>query len=70
MSKKMNLLKVLWVLGQGLFLPLVLFLDDLRVSEHYGLMIGVFVLVEALYVADAIIFLRIFRRNNGNSFED
>jgi len=53
--------KLIWVLGQGLFLPLVLWLNDLRVSENYGWAIGVFVLLEGLYLIDATLFLSIFK---------
>ena len=58
----MNLLKVSWLLIQGLFLPLVLFLDDLRVSGSYGAL-AVFVLLEALYLADSVLFLKLFQKD-------
>ena len=52
---------LIWVLAQGIFLPLVLWLDDLRTSGSYW-GIGVFLILEAAYVADAILFIKIFRR--------
>ena len=59
----LQVIKIIWILGQGTFLPLVLWLNDLRVSGNFGGAIGVFLLLEAIYVADAFLFLRIFRGN-------
>ena len=56
------LTKVIWVLAQGFFLPLILWLDDLRSLGDYGQAIGIFVLLEALYIADACLFLLIFKK--------
>jgi len=55
--------KIIWVLAQGWFLPLVLWFNDLRTLGNYGWMIGVFILIEALYLVDAYLFLRIFQRS-------
>jgi len=57
---RMSPLKIIWIMAQGLFLPMVLWLDDLRVSGNYW-GIGVFVLLELLYLLDAVLFLRIFK---------
>ena len=58
--------KLVWVLAQGIFLPLVLWFDDLRSSENYGQAIGVFVLLELAYILDALLFLWVFKgANNG-----
>ena len=59
--------KLSWVLAQGFFLPMVLWLDDLRSLGNFGQAIGVFVLLEAMYVLDAILFLWIFRGNIGRN---
>jgi hypothetical protein len=56
-----QVVKLLWVLAQGVFLPVVLWMDDLRSSGNYGAAIGVFLSLEALYIADALLFLRIFK---------
>ena len=52
-----RVLKLIWVLAQGLFLPLVLYLDDARVSGEYGMMLMIFLFLEALYMADAWLLL-------------
>lgn len=57
----LRLLKIIWILAQGVFLPMVLFLDDLRGSGQYWQMIGVFVALEVLYLVDACLFLLIFK---------
>ena len=58
--------KLIWVLAQGFFLPLILWLDDLRSLGNYGQAIGIFVLLEFLYIVDAILFLYIFKgKDNG-----
>ncbi len=54
--------KLAWILAQGLFLPCVLWLDDLRAAGQFLSAIGVFVLLETLYMADAYLFLSIFNR--------
>ncbi len=65
MLKKIDLqvkLKIIWVLGQGLFLPMVLWLDDSRTSGHYGQALGLFLLLEGLYLIDALLFLNLFQK--------
>lgn len=59
MLKTTNL-RVMWLLAQGVFLPLVLWLDDLRVSGEVLGAVGVFVLLEGLYLIDSLLFLAIF----------
>lgn len=56
----MKNLRVVWILGQGVFLPLVLWFDDLRQAGNFWA-IGVFVLLEGLYLVDAVLFLKLFR---------
>ena len=56
-----NLLQVAWVLGQGFFLPMVLWLDDLRTSGNPWSALGVFALLEGMYLVDAVLFLKIFK---------
>ncbi len=65
MLKKTDLrvVKIIWILAQGTFLPLVLWLDDLRSVGQYGGAIGIFLLLELLYIADAFLFLQIFKGN-------
>lgn len=54
-------LQVAWILIQGAFLPLVLWLDDLRVTGSYwGL--GIFCLLEILYLVDSLLFIKIFQK--------
>lgn len=54
-------LQIQWILVQGLFLPLVLWLENLRETGNYwGL--GVFILLEALYLVDSLLFIKIFKR--------
>lgn len=60
MPANLPVIKLLWILAQGLFLPLVLWLDDLRTSGNYWA-IATFLLLEVLYIADAYLFLRIFK---------
>jgi len=55
-----NLLRVTWILVQGLFLPLILWLNDLREAGNLWA-IGIFALLEGLYLIDALLFLRIFK---------
>ena len=62
MTKDLLVIKIIWILAQGIFLPLVLWLDDLRTSGNFGGAIGVFLLLELIYVADAFLFLKIFKR--------
>lgn len=61
--KRSNLLvvKIAWILIQGLFLPLVLWLDGLRSSGQLWSALGLFVLLELLYLVDAWLFLRVFK---------
>ncbi len=59
--KSLPVAKLIWVLAQGVFLPMVLWLDDLRASGNYGGAIGIFALLELLYVGDACLFLMIFK---------
>lgn len=61
--KSPQVAKIVWVLAQGWFLPLVLWLDDVRASGHFGQALGIFLLLELLYLADALLFLRIFKGN-------
>ena len=56
-------LKVIWILAQGLFLPLVLWLDSLRELGQFWQAGGVFVLLELLYLADSVLFLKLFRKS-------
>ncbi len=58
----LQVVKLIWILAQGFFLPLVLWLDGLRIAGQYGGAIGMFVLLELLYVGDACLFLVIFNR--------
>ena len=60
MNLQTKWIKIVWVLSQGLFLPLVLWLNDMRVSGHYGAAVGIFLWLEVLYLVDAFLFLRIF----------
>ena len=61
-QKNHPVLKVVWVLGQGAFLPMILWLNDARVFGNYGQAIGLFALLELLYIADALLFLILFRK--------
>lgn len=62
MMANLPVAKILWILAQGLFLPLVLWLDDLRTLGNYAGAGGIFIVLEVLYMADAFLFLKIFRR--------
>jgi hypothetical protein len=59
--RNLPVIKIIWVMIQGLFLPLVLWLDELRGCGNYLLAIGVFVLLEILYLGDTLLFLKIFK---------
>lgn len=61
--KNPQVAKVLWILAQGFFLPMILWFDDLRSAGDYWQAGGIFLLLEVLYVLDAILFLRLFRRD-------
>jgi len=54
--------KFIWVLAQGWFLPLILWMDDSRSLGNYGLAIGLFALLEVLYLVDALLFLKLFNK--------
>jgi len=53
-------------LAQGLFLPCVLWLDDLRSAGHFSQAIGVFALLELLYMVDACLFLVVFNKERND----
>lgn len=59
MRTNLQAVKVIWILAQGIFLPTVLWLDDLRASGNWWA-VGAFVLLEVLYLGDAVLFLKIF----------
>lgn len=59
---KNNLLaKILYIALQGVFLPLLLWLDDLRSSGPFVSYILVFILWEVLVTLDALLYWVVFR---------
>ena len=56
------LLKILYCAGQGIFLPLVLWLDDLRASGQYLEAVIVFAIYTLLVVGDAWLYWIVFGR--------
>jgi len=60
MNLPVSKVKIIWILAQGSFLPLVLFWNDLREAGNL-FQWAVFALLEGLYMWDAIMFYRIFK---------
>jgi hypothetical protein len=66
MANLLVIKKIAWVLAQGFFLPLVLWLNDLRELGRYWEALGVFLLLELLYLVDALLFLSLFGSKKGS----